>query len=260
TAQGSGDGIFVGFDGRQSSVAESNWIGNNRGHYLNPALDRLIEQLSATIDVNEQAQILRQEGAILAAELPALPVYFRLSSTSVEDLYKRRRGHTDPQTSLDIDAAIAHLQVQPLVKPGPVGIIGFCMGGRVAYYIAGTNPNIAVAADCYGGGLFVSEGGSAPIEYTSNIHCPVILLDGELDRNPSPQDLEAIQAELKKHGVTHEAHIYPGVGHGFMGEEPSDTNPKANVEAWKQVWAWFHRHLETAPNTYVQTRIPAPQR
>src|SRR5204862_3278850 len=85
TAQGSGDGIFVGFDGRQSAVADSNWIGNNRGHYLNPALDRLIEQLSATIDVNEQAQILRQEGAILAAELPALPVYFRLSSTSVRN-------------------------------------------------------------------------------------------------------------------------------------------------------------------------------
>src|SRR5207253_9085812 len=63
--------------------------------------------------------------------------------SSFEDLYKRRRSHTDAQTSLDIDAAIAHLQVQPLVKPGPVGIIGFCMGGRVAYYISGTNPNIA---------------------------------------------------------------------------------------------------------------------
>jgi carboxymethylenebutenolidase len=180
--------------------------------------------------------------------------------SSFEDLYKRRRGHTDAQTSLDIAAAIAHLQVQPLVKPGPVGIIGFCMGGRVAYYIAGTNPSIGVAADCYGGGLFVSEGGLAPIEYTNNIRCPIILLDGELDRNPSPQDLETIQAELKKHGVTYEAHIYPGVGHGFMGEEPSDTSPEASDEAWKQVWAWFHRHLETAPNTYVQTRIPAPQR
>ncbi|HEY3115760.1 MAG TPA: hypothetical protein VGK54_03380, partial [Chloroflexota bacterium] len=85
TAQGSGDGIFVGFDSRQSAVAESNWIGNNRGHYMNPALDRLIDQLSASLDITEQAHILRQEADVLAADLPALPAYFRLSSTSIRN-------------------------------------------------------------------------------------------------------------------------------------------------------------------------------
>lgn len=177
--------------------------------------------------------------------------------STFEDQYQRRRAHTDAQTSLDLDAAIAHLQAQPFVQTGPTGIIGFCMGGRVAFYTAATNPSIGVAVDCYGGGVFVSEGGPAPIEHASNIHCPILILDGELDRNPSPPDLLAIEAELKKHGVTYEMHIYPGVGHAFMGEEgPSE----ASDQAWRRAFDWFHLHLETSPNTYVQTRIPAPQR
>src|SRR5207302_3930882 len=60
-----------------------------------------------------------------------------------EDQFKRRRAHVDSQTTMDLTAAMEHLHAQPFITSGPTGIIGFCMGGRVAYLMACTDPHIA---------------------------------------------------------------------------------------------------------------------
>lgn len=76
-ARASGDQIFPSFDGRLHSLAENRWTGANSGHYANPALDRLIDQLYGSIDEREQGLILREMGELLATDLPALPMYYR---------------------------------------------------------------------------------------------------------------------------------------------------------------------------------------
>lgn len=76
TARGTGDQIFTTFDGRLPSTAENRWTGANRAHYANPALDRLIDRLHATLPQREQGLVLREMGELLATDLPALPLYF----------------------------------------------------------------------------------------------------------------------------------------------------------------------------------------
>ena len=34
--------------------------------------------------------------------------------------------------------------------------------------------------------------------------------------NPSPEDMQKIDAELTRHNKVHEFHTYPGAGHAFM--------------------------------------------
>jgi len=171
--------------------------------------------------------------------------------TTFAEMSKRRWAHTDLQTTCDLDAAIAHLQAQPFVEAGPMGIIGFCMGGRVAYHMATTNPLLALAVDCYGGNVLHGEGGDAPIDHTADIRCPVLVLDGEENHNPPPSDVRAIEAALAQHGIVHEVQLYPGVGHGFMG----GTLTPQGKDAWSRVWEWFGRYLETAPNDFVETHV-----
>jgi carboxymethylenebutenolidase len=113
--------------------------------------------------------------------------------------------------------------------------------------MAATNAAIRAAADFYGGGVHKGEGGPSPLELTGNIRCPVIIFDGEEDQHPSPDEVRQTEAELKRHGVPHEVHIYPGVGHGFMGAEGDRRRPEVIDDAWSRLLSWFERHLASEP-------------
>lgn len=76
TAQSSGDAIFRRFDSRLQPFAENRYVGSNAGHYVNRAVDRLLDRLYGTVDRREQGTLLRELGEIIAADLPALPVFF----------------------------------------------------------------------------------------------------------------------------------------------------------------------------------------
>ena len=162
---------------------------------------------------------------------------------SFDELNTRRRALSDSQKIGDVNAAIGYLQKQPYVNDGPMGILGFCMGGRVSYLMAANNPVIGVAADFYGGGVHDGEGGPSPFEQTRNIRCPIIVFDGEEDRHPSPEEVRKTEAELARHGIVHEVHIYPGVGHAFMSAEGPRHKPEVVEDAWSRLLDWFHKYL-----------------
>jgi carboxymethylenebutenolidase len=166
---------------------------------------------------------------------------------SFEELNKRRRAFSDARMLADVQTALSYFQALPYVRPGGVGILGFCMGGRASYLMAATSPEIRVAADFYGGGVLKGEGGPSPYELTANIRCPVIIFDGEEDQHPSPDEVRQIDAELTRHGIQHEVHIYPGVGHGFMGAEGDRQRPEVIEDAWSRLLSWLERHLALEP-------------
>jgi peptide/nickel transport system substrate-binding protein len=76
TARSSSEDIFPNFDGRLHSLPENRWIGGNRMHYANPALDQLVDHVYSTIDHQESGRILKEVGDIFAADVPVLPLHF----------------------------------------------------------------------------------------------------------------------------------------------------------------------------------------
>ncbi|MBM2811379.1 MAG: hypothetical protein HW416_2138 [Chloroflexi bacterium] len=76
-ARSTGDQIFASFDSREHSIPQNRWTGTNSGHYSNLALDQLIDRLYRTVDEREQGQVLREMGELMAADLPAIPMYYR---------------------------------------------------------------------------------------------------------------------------------------------------------------------------------------
>ena len=60
----------------------------------------------------------------------------------------------DSKAMDDVGAAIAYLKSQGNVKSGSLGVIGFCMGGRLTYLTAAHHANdIKAAVPYYGGGI-----------------------------------------------------------------------------------------------------------
>lgn len=74
--RGAAEDVFVSFDGRERATPENRWAGVNKGQYANPVLDRMIDTLYTSIDATERGRLMREMGGILAADLPAIPLYW----------------------------------------------------------------------------------------------------------------------------------------------------------------------------------------
>ncbi len=172
------------------------------------------------------------------------------------DLYHREKPNAsdDPMTRMgrlrdqnivaDVNAAVTHATGLPEVRSERVGITGFCMGGRVTYLMAASNPKFKAGVVFYGGNIMVPWGqGPAPFDISARIGCPILGLFGEDDPNPNPADVAKIDAELTRLKVTHEFHSYPGAGHAFMSEGRPNYRESAANDAWPRCIDWFSRYL-----------------
>ncbi len=127
-----------------------------------------------------------------------------------------------------------------------VGIVGFCVGGRIAYLAATRCPGISASVAYYPGRILLPFGdGPAPIDLTSQIKIPVMGNFGADDQNPSPADVATIEAKLKEAGVTYDFKSYPGAGHGFNCDERSSYHEASATDAWARTLSWFEKHVKS---------------
>ena len=106
---------------------------------------------------------------------------------------------------------------------GKVGVVGFCFGGWISNMMAVRVSELAAAVPFYGG--------QPAAEDVPQIKAPIQLHFAELDKRVNA-GWPAYEAALKEHGKAYEAHMYPGVNHGFH----NDTTPRYNEEAAKLAW------------------------
>ena len=128
---------------------------------------------------------------------------------------------------LDTQAAI------DLVKDaGPVGIIGFCLGGSVAYAAATKLSGLSAAIGYYGGAIvrFADDKPKAPTQ----------LHFGEKDAGIPLTDVETIKT--KRPDV--EVFVYPGAQHGFHCDERASYDKASADIAWPRSLAFFAKNLK----------------
>ena len=210
------------------------------GTGLFPAVVVIQHQGGVDDFVEEMTQRVASAG--YAAVAPDL--YHRDGPDCKDDGPTRRARLLDVNVIKDVNATVDFLRGQHSVDAERLGIIGFCMGGRVSYLMAAANPHLKAAVAYYGGNIMVPWGeGPAPFERTGEIHCPLLGLFGEDDANPSPADMRKLDSELTKHGKAHEFHSYPGAGHAFMNRRGERYRADADRDSWPKTLAFFAKHL-----------------
>jgi carboxymethylenebutenolidase len=115
---------------------------------------------------------------------------------------------------------------------GPVGIIGFCLGGSVAYAAATKLSGLSAAIGYYGG-VIVRFADDKP-------KVPTQLHFGEKDSGIPLSDVEAIKA--KRPDV--EVFVYPGAQHGFNCDERASYDKASADIAWPRSLDFFAKHLK----------------
>ena len=119
----------------------------------------------------------------------------------------------------DIAATIVALRASKECT-GDVGVIGYCLGGRLAVLTA-ARTDVAAAVGYYGVGIELHA------DELAKVLCPLLLHFGETDSHVPPEAVAAIQAAfLGRDDVA--IHVYPGAGHGFSAESrPAYDKPSA---------------------------------
>lgn len=168
--------------------------------------------------------------------------------TEKADKVREMGGQIDSQVLGDLAGGERYLRDLP-TSNGKVGLIGFCSGGRVAYMASSKMPSLACAVDCWGGNV-VSPPAKlnanqpvAPIDWTKDITVPLLGLFGNEDKNPGPEQVDRMEAELKKHGKTYEFHRYDGAAHAFFHWYGDRYRAEQAMDGWNKVFAWFGKYL-----------------
>jgi carboxymethylenebutenolidase len=125
----------------------------------------------------------------------------------------------------DVAAAVAHA-----AGTGPVGIVGYCFGGSVAWLAAGQLP-VAAAVGYYGSRV--------PDSLDSKPRVPTMLHFGELDAGIPFDGVATIQPAHPDVIV----HVYEGAGHGFNCDARASFHRVSADLARERTLAFLAEHL-----------------
>ena len=126
----------------------------------------------------------------------------------------------------DVQAAADHLKAN-----GPVGIVGYCWGGSVAWLAACRLPDISASVGYYGGKI---------IQYVDEMpQCPTMLHFGEKDTGIPLTDVLQIAG---KHAAV-QVFTYPDAEHGFSCDARASFNKISSDQALARTLPHFEEHL-----------------
>lgn len=126
---------------------------------------------------------------------------------------------------------------------GKVGLVGFCMGGRMALYVAGALPDRVGAVASFHGGNLAHDAPDSPHRLAGNLRAEVYIGGADEDGSYPPEQADRLQEALAAAGVTYTHHWYPGAKHGWMMTDFPVYDRAAAERGWGEMLALFGRTL-----------------
>lgn len=167
-------------------------------------------------------------------------LYQGASTTEPDGAGKLMMALNIERAARDLTGAVDELQRRDEVSGEGVGVVGYCMGGGLALYLATLRPDDVRGVAPYYGVIpwEAAQPDYARLQGAVQGH----YADGD-DFLPVDQ-VRALEKQLKDLGKDAEFHIYEGTGHAFF----NDSRPDAYVEdaareAWERTIAFFSKHL-----------------
>lgn len=109
---------------------------------------------------------------------------------------------------------------------GPIGVVGFCLGGSIAYMCSTQLKQFDVAV-CYYGGMISSNADQVP-------RVPTQMHFGEKDHTIPISDVKTI-IEMRPEC---DIHVYDA-GHGFDCDQRESYEPESARIAWQRTLTWL---------------------
>jgi carboxymethylenebutenolidase len=128
--------------------------------------------------------------------------------------------------------------------PASTAVVGYCMGGSVAFFAA-TLGVVGAAASFYGGGVETGRFGlPSLLELAPDLKSAWIGLYGDLDKGIPVEQVEALRAEVAKTSFDTDIVRYTDAEHGFSCDaRPAVFNEAASRDAQQRTLDFFAENL-----------------
>lgn len=154
--------------------------------------------------------------------------------SGVEQAYKHYNALDMDLARDDLGRTVEYLKGCEFVE-GKLGVLGYCMGGTLAYSLA-ANKNLSAGVSYYGSGV----GGM--LEETPKMVCPFLFNFAGNDHLISREEVGRIEPLIKATGDA-TFHIYEGVSHGFNCVDRMSYSMKAALFAKARTLRFLARNL-----------------
>ncbi len=133
--------------------------------------------------------------------------------------------------NLDLRLMDTQAAIDSVKSAGKVAVLGFCMGGSIAFLSTTRLSGVACGVGYYGGQI--------PQFHTEKPKAPIMLHFGEKDQSIPLAEVEKIKAAQ----VGAPIFIYAGAGHGFHCDERGSFNPEAAQVAACRSQEFLAKHV-----------------
>ena len=124
-----------------------------------------------------------------------------------------------------------------------VAIVGFCMGGTIAFQAAVHRP-FGAAVTFYGSGIRRGRFGEAPLaDLASRLQAPWLGLYGDRDASIPVSEVDELWQAAQSAAVNTKVVRYPDAGHGFHCDARASYHAPSATDAWARTLTWLDAHV-----------------
>ena len=129
------------------------------------------------------------------------------------------------------------------VRPGGVGAIGYCMGGRHVLCVAGHFPEHVRASASLHGTSLISDATDSPHRLVKQFRGELYCGFAETDPYAPLSMVKELQELLGPCPVDYHYAIHKGAQHGYALPNRDIFDPHGAARDWEQIFAMFHRQI-----------------
>jgi carboxymethylenebutenolidase len=207
-----------------------------------PQLERMAQRLAAAGYVVLLPHVLYREGRsplLDTSDLRDPSAGGRLFET----LRPWLRRLTPERAMSDAEAYVGVLTGHDEVSNGPLGVVGYCMGGALALRTAAHLPERFAAAAAFHPGRLATDEPDSPHLLASRLRAEVYVACADHDRSMPREQQERLDAALTAAGVRHVCEQYDGTTHGFTMADTAAYDEAAAERHWERLLDLFGRTL-----------------
>ena len=150
---------------------------------------------------------------------------------------------SDAMVVADSGALLDFIDHREPARPGPVGSIGYCMGGRHVICVAAAHPERFIAAASLHGTQLVTDRETSPHRLAPLLRGELYCGFAEKDPNATPPIRAALAAAFDGRPVDYHVALHEGAEHGYALPDRDIHDKAAANRDWELIFAMFRRRL-----------------
>jgi carboxymethylenebutenolidase len=150
------------------------------------------------------------------------------------------------QAMHDADAYLSAIEADARVVPHSTGVVGYCMGGRWAFALAGHHPERVRAVGAFHAGSVVTDKPDSPHLLANRIQARLYFGIADEDAGCSPEHQSELAKVLSTAHVHYTLELYKGKKHGYAVPDFPVFDVEAAERHWRRIESLFGESLPRA--------------